>query len=882
MSAGRGGRARGWVTGWRVPLRIARRDARRARGRTALALTLLALPVLAVTTADTLYATSGVTGAESLERRLGAAEARIDLLGSGRAAQSFDPQDGARWSGRGATDVDAVAAVLGLDDLPSQSVPLREGQVRFDTDRGREDAQVLVTDLADPLAAGLVDLTAGRLPTSPDEVVVSPTLADRGPGVGEDLVLASGAALSIVGEAESAAIAGRPFAAALPGSALEPTGTESLLVGGDPVSWDEVLGLNDLGALVVSRAVLTSPPPDTAVVAQFRAGQDLDDAAVTAAVLIAVMVLIEVVLLAGPAFAVGARRQARTLALVAATGGSPRDARRVVLASGVVLGVGGSVLGVVVGLVAAWALRPVLQSYSVSRLGPYDVEPLHLLAVIVFGLISALLAAAVPAWSASRQDVVAVLAGRRGDAAPSRRSPVVGLVLVALGAGLATNGARAEQGGETSIALAAIVCVLGMLLLVPVVVGAVARASRGLPLALRFAARDAARHRSRTVPAVAAVAATVAGVVALGIGASSDEAQSAAGYTALLPVGDAAVSFGHDRTGRAAGAEEVRAALGSVLPAGTVDRVEEVQGVVADGGYVELRAPGAAGLLSSAGGFLAGDLLVAEAGLPSFLRGVEDLTAEQQERVEEVLAAGGVVALSDTGVTGVDEVRVLDAPAGRGGVERTTLPATTVPVEPGQANAQGVVSEAGARAAGLEVATTALVVRGGLSAEEAQDTKEAVAGLAGPASLYVERGYQPPDEVRIVQLVLGGLGGLLMLGGTLTATFLALSDARPDLATLGAVGAAPRTRRTVAAAYALVVGAVGSALGALVGLVPGIAVTYPLTRPIDYGSGVTGPAHYLDVPWVLLGVVVVGLPLLSALVVAATSRSRLPLVARLE
>lgn len=119
-----------------------------------------------------------------------------------------------------------------------------------------------------------------------------------------------------------------------------------------------------------------------------------------------------------------------------------------------------------------------------------------------------------------------------------------------------------------------------------------------------------------------------------------------------------------------------------------------------------------------------------------------------------------------------------------------------------------------------------------------------------------------------------------MLGGTLTATFLALSDARPDLATLGAVGAAPRTRRTVAAAYALVVGAVGSVLGALVGLVPGIAVTYPLTRPIDYGSGVAGPTHHLDVPWVLLGVVVVGLPLLSALVVAVTSRSRLPLVAR--
>ena len=40
--------------------------------------------------------------------------------------------------------------------------------------------------------------------------------------------------------------------------------------------------------------------------------------------LIVAMALLEVVLLAGPAFAVGARRQARTLALMAASGGTPR------------------------------------------------------------------------------------------------------------------------------------------------------------------------------------------------------------------------------------------------------------------------------------------------------------------------------------------------------------------------------------------------------------------------------------------------------------------------------------------------------------------------------------------------------------------------------
>ena len=60
----------------------------------------------------------------------------------------------------------------------------------------------------------------------------------------------------------------------------------------------------------------------------------------------------------------------------------------------------------------------------------------------------------------------------------------------------------------------------------------------------------------------------------------------------------------------------------------------------------------------------------------------------------------------------------------------------------------------------------------------------------------------PSRAVARLRVVLGALGAVLMLGGTLTATFLALSDARPDLATLSAVGASPRTRRGVAAAYA--------------------------------------------------------------------------------
>lgn len=44
--------------------------------------------------------------------------------------------------------------------------------------------------------------------------------------------------------------------------------------------------------------------------------------------------ILEIVLLAGTAFAVGARRQTRELGLVMAAGGTPRDVRRIVLMQG--------------------------------------------------------------------------------------------------------------------------------------------------------------------------------------------------------------------------------------------------------------------------------------------------------------------------------------------------------------------------------------------------------------------------------------------------------------------------------------------------------------------------------------------------------------------
>jgi putative ABC transport system permease protein len=860
------------LRGWRPSLKMAWRDARRSRARSILVLVMIALPVLGVTAADVVMQTSEVSGAEALDRRLGAADARLEVeAGVTDVQQGFDPDEASAWSGSNRAEPATMADVEAALGREVRGIERRTGSVRFTTDSGRGHAEVTEIDLGDPMASGLFELTSGRLPRTVDEVLVNDDLAARGPGSGEELELANGITRTIVGTAESTSFRGHPLAfgpvRAFGLREQRPGRSQTWLIEAGAVSWPEVRELNGLGISVLSRAVLEDPPPESELPAEIRSWAGGDDTIVAVAALVVAMALIEVVLLAGPAFAVGARRQSRNLALLAASGGTPRQARRLILASGIVLGGLGAALGVALGIGGAWAAMPLVQRFSNNFLGPFEVPWLHVLGIAAFGLVSAFLAAVVPAWIASRQDVVAVLAGRRGDRAPSRRSPILGVLVGGAGVAGAVHGAR-TPGGEFWIAGSAILAVLGMVLLIPVVVAGLARLSRRLPLNLRYAVRDAARHRTRTVPAVAAVAATVAGVVALGIANSSDEAQNRETYTAALPMGQASVTDYR----RKADWESMRGVVESELPQA---RVREVSGLNGD---VEFRADGHPFLLDGYGSPLGASVLVGEGALPM---AVPDASDAEIAAAERMLARGGAVVLTSVSVE-ADQVEAVGQRRGPRDERprrpnRVTVPATFIRVESEVAPVQAVVAPDALAGLGLTPRTVGLVVDGAeISGEQRKDVSEALGKVSRQASFYVERGYQPGDEAVILLLVLGALGGVLMIGGTLTATFLALSDARPDLATLSAVGASPRRRRGVAASYALVVGMVGAVLGAAVGFVPGIAVTYPLTS--DLGGG--GP--FLDVPWLLIVSVVIVLPLFTALIVGLTARSRLPMVARLD
>ena len=116
----------------------------------------------------------------------------------------------------------------------------RQAAVR--TDVGVLRVEATGVDPANPLAQGLFRLTSGRFPRTTDEVAVNAALAGHGFAVGDRLTLANGTAATVVGIAESTGVRTAPVLLGIPDfcPAARSDGMRTWLVGGAPVTWDQV------------------------------------------------------------------------------------------------------------------------------------------------------------------------------------------------------------------------------------------------------------------------------------------------------------------------------------------------------------------------------------------------------------------------------------------------------------------------------------------------------------------------------------------------------------------------------------------------------------------------------------------------------------------
>ncbi|MGW4383683.1 FtsX-like permease family protein [Kitasatospora sp. NPDC004531] len=938
------------LTAWRAALRIARRDAMRAKGRSALVVAMIALPILGVAGVDVVARSAQLEPSERVARAMGTADARIEMAQRGETVFQAPNPDDESQTGRSTPDgkqrektaeekrsADTEPADLIKELLPAGAklVPMPAGpRTTATTKDGRMTVQVTEADLADPVWHGMLNLVRGTAPAKPNEIAATQEFLDQsGLRLGDATAVRGleSKPFTITGVAEIPAELKRAELFAAPGSVIAPlaqadperageVGRAAWLVqlpaGAAALDWPKVVELNKYGFLVSAEAVLLDPPARSEVPLYQLPGRvdygGVNKVTLAIAATVVGMALLEIVLLAGPAFAVGARRSRRQLGLLAAGGGDRGHVRAVVLGGGAVLGVTGAVVGLVlaIGLVAVF--QDNAEQFAGRRFGHFDLQPLDLLAIAAVGLVTGLLAAVVPAVQAARQDVVAALTGRGGIKPASRIVLVIGLIMVGGGATLALACAATGTAVTYGLLGGSVIAEIGMLLCTPMLIGLFGRLGRHLPLSPRLALRDSVRHRGRTAPAVAAVMAAVAGAVAVGIYTASSTEQQRRDYQPSAPANTVALFAGWGPTADQSRLPLMRDVVEGSMP-GLGERADVFDltqagkcGPGAPCGYARAVLPESkrcpADDARSPEEFerlhndprcvvnrdrksfqisMFGDTLVGDAALLHNLFGVRD------QAVEKALAEGKALVFRpgyvENGKLDVQVTEAFDQKAMNSGV----------PYEPKTSHVLVDAVEVQAPTVfGTAMMTPQAAAKAGLGTREAgslwlpaaeptdkayQKANGSLAKLDDNATLMLERGFHP--DVDLITIGLLVFAGLVALGAAGIATGLAAADSQQDLATLAAVGASGGIRRRLSGFQCGVIAAMGAVLGLLCGAVPSIALRIfeAQDRARWMMPGEEAPDAVIAIPWTELAAMVVGLPVLAVLLAALLTRSKIAL-----
>ncbi|MFI5931928.1 FtsX-like permease family protein [Actinoplanes sp. NPDC051494] len=857
---------------WRTALRIAWREARRARGRTALTVALIATPVLWLSFAVMTVDLFRLSPAQAATRAMGQADVTL--------------------SATAPMTVDAVAELL-----PAGShVAVQETtRVTLHSAGRTRLLDGLALDLTDPVNNGLAEVLTGTAATTGDQILINEKARDTyGLTVGDQLSVGDDAdrgvrTYTVAGVVDRpqniwAELLFRP--AQLPGAGGKFT-TFGVDTAGD-LDDSRLAGLNDAGMQVTQRGD------------QFDRSAGLNAAGAG----IGGLILFEVVLLAVPAFAVGARRRQRELGLIAATGGTPAQLRRVVLADGVLAGAAAAVTGLIGGIVLAFAAAPLAEQHIFQYApGGFTGVPVELLAVTATAVAAGMLAALMPALAAARQSVVAALGARRGETRSPRRWWLLGAGL--LTAGVAGAFGAAWYGNRPAVFAGIALAEAGFVLCTPALIGVLARAGGVMPLSLRIALRDLGRNRASGAPAVAAIMATVAGTVAMGVFTVNDGLRLREAYLPSLPAGYATVTM---QSSRPEALDAVRAAVTDMLPTTTVATYGTI---VCPDGKPATPGSGTCGLSlawdedaacpigtsaatltraavdaalrdprcsteSHANGYAVEPMVVDDGTAIAALFGADRAGVE---RATAVLRRGGVVVTKPYLVHDDTVTLSLDTVSSSCGAlcsnldsELVTVPAYAITTD--TTYFESFVSPAVVRKLKLGVRDTGLIAATSRTPTEAEANavKATVSGL-GAGYTLVERGSnEQPD--RYLYLLLG-VAAALTLTATAVSTALAAADSRPTLTTLATVGAPPHVRRMLSLSQA---GATAG-LGTLLGIGSGVALsTAAMLAQNNAARPVWPPSlpYPVDVPWTMVALVLV-VPLVAMAGAGLLTRSRLPI-----
>jgi putative ABC transport system permease protein len=751
--------------GTRAILRIARRSIGRSRWRSLLVTVLILLPVAAMVGATAVMIAVTPTAEQSATRQMGQADAIVYP------------------SSQGATE----AKLRGVLPAGSRIEPFLYTEDRLLLTGMQASVTVRSMDL-EGLAQGMVDVIVGRSPKRTDEIAISKPVASlAGVGIGDRIRLQGLGTATVVGLVEDPFNLSARFLLADPAVARgAPDGQATWLVALSPGS--------DFGAIfggTLEGQLFSVTTRDQGLSAADQASPTI--------IVLGGLAMVEVALVAAAAFAVSVRRRQRELGLLAAVGAAPRHLAGTVVAEALLLGVLGSLAGILVGLAGALAISPLLDQLTDRRTAPIGLAPGWIGIAAAIGIGASLLAALVPAWTAARVPVMTALSGRRPPSAPAHRTLALGVALIGIAVGLTLGGAtlrlQTDQGTLSILMLlgGAVLGTLGFGACSPWLVERLERPASRLPLASRIALRDTARARSRNGPIVTAVLASFAATVALAAYSASSEASAIAHWQPYMESDQIYLQGNTDQAG-----PDVARALGAVASAPIPGLGGEDQN--------PLLTTGSGATLEAYYNITVGDaellrVLHAEDAVGDLQQGAVVLLTEKPIR-----ASTATLAVTDAQGTVIDSAQlpVHDVVTGLGTVG---LP-------------QAVVSTETAQRLGLGIpASHRYLLRLARDVTDADLAK--AASLAGAYPDTWADAAVPPQTAgggfRVVML-LGSL--LLALSVTGVAVALGEAESRPEQRTLLALGAQPQLRRWVAGARAGSIALLAGVLAIPAGLLP--------------------------------------------------------------
>jgi putative ABC transport system permease protein len=536
----------------------------------------------------------------------------------------------------------------------------------------------------------------------------------------------------------------------------------------------------------------------------------------------------------------------REVALLRAAGATRRQIEALVLLQALVLGVLGSILGIVVGIGLAYLMVGYVQGIATVPLDGLSVPASGIALALGVGIAVTVAAALEPAIRAGRVSPIEALRARPAGAASRGGARLRGLVLVF--AVVAVAGVVLWPRGEGAAAPVTTLVVYGILLfatiLSPFLLAPLGRLA-GIPFGLilrteeRLARGAVLRDRSRTALTVGALLVGVAMIVALG-GVAQNARSAASAWIAQVVPGDEIVT------------SIVPAAVDDSGPGGALAAVTGVARVTPIATFsvayqgVRLDAAAMTGANLLADGrldFSTGDRTAALTALDG--GGTVILPRSQADRLglrvgdtmhftTATSSAGGA-----TGGVGGADLRVT------GIVERSLPGQSGESILVGWSDATSLFGVLGADSFAIRFAPSApATARADLEAAARQlalepNTLDAVRGAIGDA---LDRVFGLFDALAAIAILVAGLG----IVNTLSMNVL---ERVREIGILRATGMTRRQVWRMVVVEAGVLGIVGSVIGCLAGLVAGAAL-------VVLAGGAAGATTF-EVPWATLGLALV-------------------------